>query len=652
MVFRQVHLDFHTSEKIDGIGAAFDKVQFQEALKRGHVNSITVFSKCHHGYAYHPTKANVMHPGLKFDLLGAQIQAAHEIGVQTPVYLSAGYDERLVRLHPDWRQEVKSHEFDNFTEAKYHVLCMNTPYLEALLAQIREVLENYDADGIFLDIVGVRPCCCNHCLKSMMEQGLDPDDDAQNLAHAEQVYANYLKRVRETVDSIRPGLPVFHNSGHIRQGRRDLIFANSHLEIESLPTGGWGYDHFPVSAKYAENLGLEYLGMTGKFHTTWGEFGGYKHPNALRYEAALSVAMGAKCSIGDQLAPNGRMDPYTYELIGTAFQEVEEKEPWLDGVTPVCDVAVLTLESNRNEAKENLGNDLQKSDMGAGRILLEGKYLFTLLDSQMDFSPYKVIILPDSISLTPETRQKLRRFVAAGGKLLASGTSAIEDGKFLFDFGAEYRGEGVFTPSYARPCLDNPYQTDYIMYTPCQNVATTDGEELVQVINPYFNRTAEHFCSHQHTPSSGIYGGCGMVRGRDGIYISWKIFKDYATKGELICKRLVCMALDRLLGGQKTLCTNLGSNGVVNLLQQKEQNRYVAHLLYAVTSRRGENIDAIEDIVPIYNTRLRFRLPERIRQVYLAPQRKLIPFTQNGVEVTVTVDKVECHQMVVFEYGE
>jgi hypothetical protein len=100
LAFRQVHLDFHTSEAIDGIGAKFSKVQFQQMLKVGHVDSITVFSKCHHGWAYHPSKANAMHPGLKFDLLGAQIEAAHEIGVKTPVYISAGFDQRMARFVP------------------------------------------------------------------------------------------------------------------------------------------------------------------------------------------------------------------------------------------------------------------------------------------------------------------------------------------------------------------------------------------------------------------------------------------------------------------------------------------------------------------------------------------------------------------------
>ena len=41
-------------------------------------------------------------------------------------------------------------------------------------------------------------------------------------------------------------------------------------------------------------LGMEYLGMTGKFHSTWGEFGGFKHPNALRAEVSLAAANGAK----------------------------------------------------------------------------------------------------------------------------------------------------------------------------------------------------------------------------------------------------------------------------------------------------------------------------------------------------------------------
>ena len=101
MRFRQVHLDFHTSGLIPNIGRKFSKSQFQDMLKLGHVDSITIFAKCHHGYAYFPSETIPKHPGLSFDLLAAQIEAAHEIDVKVPIYLSVGLDEHLAWEHPE-----------------------------------------------------------------------------------------------------------------------------------------------------------------------------------------------------------------------------------------------------------------------------------------------------------------------------------------------------------------------------------------------------------------------------------------------------------------------------------------------------------------------------------------------------------------------
>ena len=85
MRFRQVHLDFHTSEQIRGIGSEFTKEGFQEALRLGHVDSITVFAKCHHGLSYYDTKVGIPHPHLEKPLLPLMIEAASEIGVRTPI---------------------------------------------------------------------------------------------------------------------------------------------------------------------------------------------------------------------------------------------------------------------------------------------------------------------------------------------------------------------------------------------------------------------------------------------------------------------------------------------------------------------------------------------------------------------------------------
>ena len=666
MQFRQVHLDFHTSEAIENIGADFSAAQFQEQLRRGCVDSITVFSKCHHGWAYHPSDANEIHPHLGFDLLGAQIDAAHAIGVNTPVYLSAGLDEKEARRHPEWLirdREDRTNWVDSFLKPGFHQLCLNSPYLDKLIAQIEEVARNYPADGIFLDIVGVRTCLCHTCLAALREAGADPEDPQAVAALGERTYARYTRRVREAIDAIKPGLPVFHNGGHLMRGRRDLARMNSHLELESLPTGGWGYDHFPLSARYAATLGMEYLGMTGKFHLSWGEFGGYKHPNALRYEAALSLSMGAKVSVGDQLPPSGRMDPATYALIGTAYAEVAAKEAWCAGSAPVADIALLSLEAaGRGRGNEGQTAKVGHSDAGAVRMLLEGHFLFDVVDLDADFGRYKVLVLPDAVRAAPPLAEKLADFVRGGGKALATGTSGLaEDGaSFALRLGAKPLGENVFQPDYFRPQFAMPGlsfaqaeagETSFVCYARGQKIALDEGgRALGSREDPFFNRAAQHFCSHQHTPGTGAGAGPGMTEGPDGIFIAWPMFAEYAEKGSLFLRETVSFALSRLLGEARTLETSLPAQGIVTLTEQPELSRYVVHLLYASPVKRGADVEVIEDIVPLQNVAVSLRLPRRVVGVFTAPQGQELAFVQEGKRLLFIVPRLECHQMIALKY--
>lgn len=656
MLFRQVHLDFHTSEKIDGIGKKFNKKQFQEMLKLGHVNSITLFSKCHHGWAYHPTEANEIHPGLDFDLLGAQLEACKEIGVNAPIYLSAGFDEKITRVHPEWlarKKDEKLYWIEDFSKPGYHRLCMNSPYLDYLLEQIKEVCIKYDPVGIFLDIVDVLPCYCQNCIKSLIDEGMDPYDEKNIMWLANRTHMNYLKKVREAIDSVKPGLPVFHNSGHVYRGNREREEYNSHYELESLPTGGWGYDHFPLSARYVWQLGKEYLGMTGKFHLAWGEFGGYKHPNALRFEVSLAAAHGAKSSIGDQMHPFGELDKATYSLIGKAYSELEQKEPWLDNVTPVADIGLLSHEAFNfmNEGYERRMS--AGADNGSLRVLQEGNYLFDVLDIQSDFSKYKLLILPDEIRINQELKHKLNEFTHNGGKILATGKSGLwsDKNEFALDFGAEYIGENSLNPNYIKPDFEvkDLDIASFICYCQCERIEKTNGNELAKNENSFFNRTVEHFCSHKHSPAAETYNGCGAVMGKDGIYVPWHLFSEYATIGSLHPKNILHHFIELLLK-EKSLITTLPSQGIVTLMHQESENRYIAHLLYAPTVRRGQTVDVIEDLPDVCNTKLAVSIDKLIKRVYLAPECKDVEFTNESGYISVTIDKFQCHQMIVFEY--
>jgi hypothetical protein len=285
--FRQIHLDFHTSPHIPAIGGEFDKAVWQKTLRDAHVDSVTTFATCHHGWRYYEGQVGAMHPHLTFDLLRAQFEASKEIDVNVPIYMTAGVNDYAFSQHPEWREISHEGRYAAWNQSPlepgFKKLCFNTPYLDYLCAQIEEVVTLFPGnDGIFLDIISQGACCCPACMQTMAEKGYDPTREDDRNAHAKEVLLNYYKRTTEAVRHKNPDNPIFHNSGHITIGDRGILPRFSHLELESLPTGGWGYDHFPMSAKYVQTLGLDFLGMTGKFHTTWGEFGGFKHPNALR----------------------------------------------------------------------------------------------------------------------------------------------------------------------------------------------------------------------------------------------------------------------------------------------------------------------------------------------------------------------------------
>ena len=654
--YRQIHLDFHTSEHIEKIGSRFSKENFIAALKAGHVNSITLFSKCHHGWAYHPTKVNQMHPHLDFDLLDAQLSACAEAGVRAEVYISAGFDQKYANVHTECLRTKKDGKRGNFLEAGYKRLCFGTPYLAQLTAEVDEVMRLYGKrfDGLFLDIVTTERCYCQYCLAGMRAAGLDPEKDEDAQAYAVQVYQHYAETIAQTVAKYNPAMPIIHNDGGaIFQGHEIMDWNNGHLELESLPTGGWGYDHFPLSAAYARTFGKEFLGMTGKFHKSWGEFGGYKHPNALRYEAALANACGARCSVGDQLHPDGEMDLATYQLIGAAYGEVEAREPWLANSVAVADVAILTTERCIRHKDDAL--------VGANRMLLEGHYLYNIIDEDADFSEYKVLILPDDVTVKGTLREKLQSFLAKGGKLLLSGTAGTDgDGQFALDFGVKFLGRSAFCPSYLTPTFPLAPNgiTSYVMYSEGYDVELVQQNEKNGCLtayrtDPYFNRSAERFCSHRHTPYDRSARSVGAVVTDRVAYIGWNIFREYAEMGAIHLRSLVLDSLDRLLGESKTLTVRLPSCGVTSLMRQStpKGERLVHHLVYAVPKCRGKNVEVIEDLPTVQDTVCRVQVEQAPVRVYLAPEGKDLPFTyENGV-LTYTVYSFTCSALVVIEFS-
>ena len=673
--FRQIHLDFHTSEHIEGIGSEFDPEEFASMLERARVNSITCFGRCHHGWIYFDTRAfpERRHPHLTRNLLKEQIEACHARDIRVPIYITVQWDYFTANEHPEWLvvdEQGCPVGTPPYQAGFYRRLCVNSPYIDFLKAHVQEVLETLPVDGFFFDIVGPMDCSCKYCRARMEAEGLEPSDAGGRRRFGLQTINSFKRDLTQFVRQFNQDCTIFYNAGHIGPRHRAVVDAYTHFELESLPSGGWGYLHFPITVRYARTLGIDCLSHTGKFHTSWGDFHSFKNAEALQYECFRMLSLGAKCEIGDQLHPLGKIDQHVYNLVGSVYSEVEEKEPWCRGTKAVTEIGVFTPE-------EFYGTEiggLPPALMGITRMLEESAHQFDVIDSASDLSRYQVVVLPDAIPVSEELVGKIEAYLVGGGAVIASFESGMNEEKSEFalkplgvklksegprDLSSELvRGKTFMRGDFAEYVLPKGSigrglpETEHVMYIRGMDVEAESGAEvLVDKVLPYFDRTYKHFCSHRQTPSSGEIGGPAVVRNGQVIYFTNPIFTAYNQVAPRWHKQMFVNALDLLLPGP--LVRHDGPTTMqVTVNEQADENRWVVHLLHYIPERRSQHIDIIEDVLPLYGVRLSVKVPQGVQSVECVPQREALAFEHKNDRVEFVLPELVGHQMVVLNLGD
>jgi hypothetical protein len=601
--FRQVHLDFHTSEHIPGVGSQFDPKAFVETLKSAHVDSVTLFSRCHHGWIYHETKFPNRHPHLTCNLLEEQIEACHSAGILCPIYVTVGWDEYAARQNPGWVEiDAQGKRIGRGPLEKswgWQKLDFASPYVDYVLAQVSEVIDLFGdkIDGFFFDIIHQFGVHSAWCMAEYEVRGWDPTNLDHQARLRQELKAQTVRRLSELAWSRLPGVTVFHNAGHVGPEFLPILSAVSHLEVESLPTGGWGYMHFPISARYARTLGMEFLGMTGKFSEMWGHFNSYKAPAALEYECFSALALGGKCSVGDQLPPQGVLDPASYELIGSVYAQVEAVEPWCEGAVGIAEIGVLNAEEF-----DGPGDRLNSRNLGAARMFMEGRHQFDFIDSRADFGKYRVIVAPDVIQLESSLKDKLEAYLASGGALLAtyksciglSGFPSISDGADL-----------PFSPDFIRPkhgFAGRP-DSDYVMYERGLAVTAAPGAEVFATVSePYFERSYDKFVSHAHTPPEKTTEKPAVLKLGKVVHLVHPVFSTYANHSMLFHREIVLAALRMLLPEPKLICE--APSTLQATMTRLPDGHEILHFLHYVPERRGERLEVVEDRLPLMNVKV------------------------------------------------
>ncbi len=640
---RAVHLDFHTMPGVPDVGRDFDPEEFAHTLQQAHVDYITVFARCNLGFCYYPSQVGIPHPGLQQELLGPMVEACHRRGIRVAAYINAGIDHEHALRHRGWcklNKRGQVYQLDRMGHF-FRDLCLNTGYGDHLLSLVEEVLARYPVDGLFLDCFDLNPCYGVECVEGMAALDMDVSDDDQVAAYCRQITYEFLGRVTQRARRAREDIGLCFNG---------IPYAEqpTHIEIEALPTGGWGYDYLPAATRYSRALGKPFFTMTGRFHESWGDFGGLRTEHSLLYDCLTSLAQGGACSVGDHMHPRGRLDPEVYRLIGRVYSRVREIEPWLEKARPAADIVVL------DPRLREMPRSLNASVRGACRMLEELHCQFDLSDGEQKLSPYRVVVLPDSVALTDALHRKLKEHLASGGAVLSSGRSGLAEqgdhlalaGHAVACSGPEPRHPTFFTPE--PQIAEGLPEALTTIYEPGVALSVGAGVEvLARLYHPYFDHGSWDWRHENlYTPPDRDSGRPAVLRCGDLIHVSFPIFSSYFEHSPVAYRTLVRNCLRLLLPEPLLEVSRLPSFGRAAVAVG--DGLALVHLLTYVPELRGARMQMIEEPVLARDIGVSLRMDgRRATQVMLALSGEALGFAPDGDFVRFTVPEICGYQLVV-----
>lgn len=650
---RTIHLDFHTGPDIPDVGKDFDAERFARTFADAHVDSVTVFAKCHHGHLYYDTDRPERHPGLPrdLDLMGSQIEALHAVGIRAPIYLSVQCDEWAANHHPEWialDDELRQVKWGSSAyKAGWQILDMSSPYQEYLREQIEEVLEKYaPVDGIFLDMCWDQPSSSRWAREGMVRSGLDPANADERDEYARIVALQYMQRYRDIVEpALRPGSAQgawFNSRPKTRLHEESVLLR--HVEIESLPSGGWGYAYLPYVARFVRPLGLPTLSHTGRFHKSWGDHGALKSKAALLYECSQILSLGLTGGIGDLLHPSGAPNPAVYSLIGEVYSHIEKCEPFVLGGKLLSEIGVVV--------NPELGDAPGPAGIGAVRALQQLRKQFDIVSPDADLSGYRLILVPESTSIEPALAKKLSAFLAEGGAIVVSGDAAIDAaGRPVMDeLGIQTFGASPFSHVFLRPtgALSGvTAQFDTVMYERTVRVTAAEGSEvLCGIVEPYFERSYERFSGHEYTVPEAESAYAAVVRNGRAVTLAAPLLKAFGTHANPPYRELLGGVIDLVM--PDPIVRDDGPAHLEATVVRTETST-VVHLLSFIPARLADGLDVVNDPIPIVDLALEIRLDASPTAVTLQPEGRELDFSYSNGYVSTVVSFVDGHAMVVLQ---
>lgn len=210
----------------------FDPEYYAQCWEKIGFKTVELLTGHHDGYLLYPSKLQKQQPDR--DYFGEQVAACRKRGIRVIAYYSLTLDSRVGSEHPEWRVRdmagrIFPPNYEHFSH--YHWLCLNSGYRDYVVGQLEEVVDNYDVEGAWIDILYLPghtqdlerdTCFCDDCHRQYTEwfpgeHLLDAAGTPRHDLFRAYTYRNFLAQLKTMLLSKdRPLLLTFNGAGRRR----------------------------------------------------------------------------------------------------------------------------------------------------------------------------------------------------------------------------------------------------------------------------------------------------------------------------------------------------------------------------------------------------------------------------------------------------
>lgn len=675
--FRRGLVDMHIDGWSPEFLRDFDPQAYFDCMKTAHIQSLMIYLQSHTGLCNWDTRSGETHPAMKgTGKIKRLIELCHAGGMDVVGYYSLIFNNWAYDRHPEWRildvngqPNRTAGEQEFMSGGRYGLVCPNNMQYRAFVEeQLNELLEEFELEGVFLDMTfWNKVCYCDSCQRRFREE--TGSDMPKTIDWRDPLWLT-LQQKREawmgefaafctdTIKKQRPHLTVEHQFSTIV--RSWLLGVGDAVNAASDYAGGDLYGGFRQQSflckmydEITQNRPFEY--MTSRCDPDLMDHTTTKSERSLKIHNYLTLAHHGAFLIIDAIDPRGTINLSVYQTLGKIFEESMPYEAYLTGQAITEAAIIFDLKSKMDVLKN--GNPVDQPDesmpqlvsaLGAAAALEQNNLLYTVLPNRHIDRIFgkRLAIVTHASMLTEQEVDTLVRFVEQGGGLYISGTTNPDLVQKLLGLELEgYTDEAITflspTPE-GQAYFGEQYTYDYpLTYrAPQPKMKNPLGKQVLATLTlPYTNPADTSVFASIHSNPPGIHTAYpAVVTGAYGKgHVVWSGAaieqNEQQAHRDVFTRLLKTLYADKLLESDAPDC-------VLFTVYDDAENR----CLYLNCVNTEEKLPAV---IP-FEVRLRTAHP--IKEVVLLPRQEAVPFEYRNGQVTLTAGDLEQFAMYELRY--